>query len=300
MALETTLILFIGIVSLMVLTLALRWSQRVRARSRLFDATVVTPPRPAAQGMLGRWLTLAGIRGGAARTAYVLSMLVSISLAVIAALLWFSLGLGRLLAEGLVIIPGPAGALLSMVVQVGPFVVFAGLAAMPWLYVLRARRNRVESIEQDLPVSLELLATLSEAGFGFDAALERLVEMSSADRAVVGEFRLFQRDVLAGMSRVEAFRRLDQRVGVPAMTVLTSALVQADQIGASTAGVLRTQAEDLRSLRRERALAKAEGLEVKLVFPLVVCFLPGLFVAAVGPPFYEFIKLIDGLIRTGG
>ena len=63
--------------------------------------------------------------------------------------------------------------------------------------------------------------------------------------------------------------------------------------------MLRTQSEDLRQFRRERALAKAEALEVKLVFPLVLCFLPGLFVAVVGPSFYQFVQLIDRILRGG-
>jgi len=70
-------------------------------------------------------------------------------------------------------------------------------------------------------------------------------------------------------------------------------------MGSSLGGVLRTQADDLRNLRRERALAEAESLEVKLVFPLVICFLPGIFVAAAGPAFYQFVQLIDRIVREG-
>lgn len=296
---ELALVLLLGLVSSAVLVAGLAWTRRLRARTRLYDDVDIEriAPRP---GAMRRWLQRAGIRGRTATTAYLAALIGATTLAVVAIVLWFGLRLGPFLAEGLVIIPGPAGALLSAVVQGGPVILVVGLAATPWLYVRNARRARVESIEQDLPISLELLATLSEAGFGFDAAIEKLLEMQDRDRALADELRQFQREVLAGMGRVEALRRLDQRASVPALTVLTAALVQAEQVGASTAGVLRTQAEDLRSLRRERALAQAEALEVKLVFPLVICFLPGLFVAAVGPPFYEFVKLIDGLIRSGG
>lgn len=297
---DHSIVVLVGLLSTATLIAGVAWTQRLRARSRLYDDGGAGSALPTRPGAIRRWLIRAGIRGRTATAVYLIALLAAFTLAAVAITLWFGLGLGAYFAEGLVIIPGPAGALLAAIVQGGPMLLVVGLAALPWLYVRNLRRTRVAAIEQDLPISLELLATLSEAGFGFDAAIDKLLEMQDRDRALVDELRQFQREVLAGTSRVEALRRMDQRVGVPAMTVLTAALVQAEQVGASTAGVLRTQAEDLRSLRRERALAQAEALEVKLVFPLVICFLPGLFVAAVGPPFYEFVKLIDGLIRSGG
>ena len=81
-------------------------------------------------------------------------------------------------------------------------------AAMPWLAVRRARRERVEQVEQDLPIALELLSTLSEAGLGFDAALSHILESAVEDRPLAREFRTYQADLLAGRSRVEALRRL--------------------------------------------------------------------------------------------
>jgi hypothetical protein len=64
--------------------------------------------------------------------------------------------------------------------------------------------------------------------------------------------------------------------------------------------VLRRQAEDQRNRRRERATAFAMALPVKLLFPLVICFLPGLFVATLGPTFYQFFQAADGILRTRG
>lgn len=66
------------------------------------------------------------------------------------------------------------------------------------------------------------------------------------------------------------------------------------------ADVLRRQAEDLRHRRRERALQLASGLPVKLLVPLVACFLPGIAVAMLGPTFYEFFQFVDTLMRTRG
>ena len=70
--------------------------------------------------------------------------------------------------------------------------------------------------------------------------------------------------------------------------------------GGGISNVLGHQTEDVQSRRRERALIAAQGLQVKLVFPLVICFLPGIFVWTLGPAFYQFLEVIDGIMRDSG
>ena len=82
------------------------------------------------------------------------------------------------------------------------WLLFLMFAAMPWLAVRRMRRERVERVEQDLPIALELLSTLSEAGLGFDAALAHILESAVENRPLAREFRTYQADLLAGRSRV--------------------------------------------------------------------------------------------------
>jgi len=270
---------------------------RARARQRLY-ADAVERAREGS-GRLRHWLSRAGFRRRGAPVAFVVACIGALTLASGATFLWLGADLGESLAEGVGVFPGPAGALTALVLQAGPLIVFLVLALAPWLVVRSARRSRVAAIEQDLPVTLELLATLGSAGLGFDAAVDRLLASQPARRPLVEELRFYQRDALAGTPRVEAFRRMAERVDVPAVTVLATALAQAEEMGSSLGGVLRTQADDLRNLRRERALAEAESLEVKLVFPLVICFLPGIFVAAAGPAFYQFVQLIDRIVREG-
>jgi pilus assembly protein TadC len=164
--------------------------------------------------------------------------------------------------------------------------------------VRRARRQRVTEIEQDLPLFLELLATLGEAGLGFDAALARILDAQPGERVLMQELRTFQVEVLAGRPRIQVLRRLSRRVDVTTFTIFISALVQAEQSGAGIAGVLRRQAEDARDRRRERTLQIAAALPVKLLFPLIICFLPGIFVAALGPTAHQFFQFIDNLTRS--
>jgi tight adherence protein C len=106
--------------------------------------------------------------------------------------------------------------------------------------------------------------------------------------------------VLAGQQRVRSLRRLAWRVDVPGLSIFVSALVQADQVGAGVSEVLRRQAEDQRSRRREQALTQAGAIPVKLLFPLVVCFLPAIMVFSLGPMFYQLFQFIEGFLRARG
>lgn len=195
-------------------------------------------------------------------------------------------------------LPPVVGDLLSPIAYMAPWTVFLILTLLPWLVVRRARRQRVEQVEQDLPISLELLATLSEAGLGFDAALARVLDSLMEDRPLGREFRTYQSDLLAGRTRVESFRRLARRLDVSSVTILVSALVQAEQLGSGIAQALRRQADDLRDRRRERANAFAMALPVKRMFPLVVCFMPGLFVWTLGPFFVQLFKMADTFLKV--
>jgi tight adherence protein C len=158
----------------------------------------------------------------------------------------------------------------------------------------------VVAIEQDLPLALELFATMAEAGLGFDAALARIVKARGATRPLAAEFVNFQIDLQAGIPRIQALRQLARRVDVLSLTRFTSALIQAEQAGASMAETLQHQADDLRQRRREEALLQAQALPVKLVFPLVICFLPGIFVSTLAPVIYQMIQVANSVLRSTG
>ena len=79
--------------------------------------------------------------------------------------------------------------------------------------------------------------------------------------------------------------------------MFSSALIQADRVGSSVAGTLRTQANDLRDRRRQKAQGQAQALPVKLVVPLVGCFLPAIFVFTLGPAFSQLVRIIDSITR---
>jgi tight adherence protein C len=201
------------------------------------------------------------------------------------------------LTDVLLSVPGAVGEVFLPLVWGLPWAAGLFLAALPALIVQSARKRRVTAVEQDLPIMLDLLSALAEAGLGFDAALDRILDAEPQQRPLVQEFRLFQTDVLAGRGRVVALRQLGRRVDVTWFSILVAALVHAEQVGSGLSETLKIQAEDLRQRRRERALAFAMAIPVRLLPALVICFLPGLMVAAIAPVGYQIVQVLDQFIQ---
>jgi len=273
------------------------------SRGRLYGQATgaARPGRQAGaleMGPLRRWLFLAGFRAASAPVVFIIATVAAVGCGAAAALFVSLSGLRTAVAAGVESIPGGVGQLFLPLAMLLPWLVGVLLGMVPWLYVRAARRNRVQLVEQDLPLALELLATLSEAGLGFDAALTQILGTRLSDRPLAHEFRTFQADLLAGRPRVESLRRLSRRLHISTVSIFVSALAQAEQVGMGISGVLRRQADDMRSRRRERANAFASALPVKRMLPLVVCFLPGLFVWTLGPFFVQLFKIADTFIQV--
>ena len=252
------------------------------------------------RGWLSGWVFLAGYRRPFAATLFVVATVVCGLVGFGAATFFVVSGLQSSMEESVVLVPGGVGETFLPVVWVAPWIIAIGLLSLPLLRVRSARRQRVSMIEQDLPLAMELMATLSEAGLGFDSALIRILQTRLAGRPLAEELRMYQADLLAGRPRVESLRRLSSRIRIGSISILVSALVQAEQMGTGIAKVLRVQADDVRARRRERAIAFANALPVKRLFPLVICFLPGLFVWTLGPAFVQLFKLTETFTRGGG
>ncbi len=273
--------------------------------SRLVRQRIFASPRADAEqrggeldeGFLTAWLGRAGFRAAGSASAFVLATaLTTVIGAGLALVIHYSGLIEALTRRALSVSEGMASLLESLLVFL-PWTVFLLLALAPWMYVRDKRKRRVLIIERELPLILELFATLSEAGLGFDASFAKIMENEDEDSPLAAELTTFQLETLAGVPRVRCFRRLSHRCEVPSMTIFCSAMIQADQVGAGFSSVLRAQADDLRSRRREQAMIKAQALPVKLVFPLVICFLPGIFVATLGPAFHQMFKMVEGVIR---
>jgi tight adherence protein C len=276
---------------------------RRRTRDRVYegidtDAQKRAPEAEEVRGFLSRWLYLAGFRSRAAAPIFVGLTLLGFALGGALAYFMITKGVLDTLLRTLQSFPGGIGDIFLPLAYAAPWAGIPIFGFLPWQFVYRARQRRIIQIEQDLPLVLELLATLSEAGLGFDQALQRILEAQPPERPLTTELRLFQTEVLAGRAKVHCLRRLARRIEVTSVTIFVSALVQAEQVGAGVADVLRRQSDDLRDRRREQAVAFATALPAKLLFPLVICFLPAIFAVTLGPTFFQFFQFVDTIIRT--
>ncbi len=192
------------------------------------------------------------------------------------------------------VIGGTVGALLSFFfysrgVKPSPMDVnFIGmLACFPLGFMLidvqikNQAQKRGQMILLSLPDILDQITIGVEAGLGFDSAMARSAK--SNEGPLAEELMRTLQHVQAGLSRAEALRGLAQRNKVPELRQFVAAILQAEQFGIPMAQVLRVQAGEQRRKRRQRAEEKAMKLPVKVLFPLVLCILPALFVVLIGP-----------------
>jgi tight adherence protein C len=152
---------------------------------------------------------------------------------------------------------------------------------VPDLLLYNAGVKRQARIQQDLPDALDMLTVCVEAGLGFDAALAQVALNTQGPLAA--EFARALQEMQIGKSRTQALRAMAARTTVPELRAFTSALIQASELGIATAAVLREQAKEMRTRRRQRAEEKAQKVPVKILFPLVACLFPSLFIIIIGP-----------------
>ncbi len=185
------------------------------------------------------------------------------------------------------VIVGPAGGL------------FFGLIGLPvgfmapefWL----GRKIRSRSMEMvlQLPDALDLLTISVEAGLGFDAALAKVVE--KMEGPLVNEFRQALAEIRMGRTRREALRDVAARADAQPISNFIGAIVQAEQLGVPIAKVLQIQSQQLRIERRQRAEEAAAKAPVKMLFPMVGCIFPTIFIVILGPAVVTVMRGGTGL-----
>ena len=180
------------------------------------------------------------------------------------------------------------GFVLSTMLQPSPLVSIVAISllafvgfVLPDSLVNRKVQDRQKEILKTLSDTLDLLTISVEAGLSLNAAIAQVVQ--NVPGVLSAEFARMLQEIQLGVPRSEAFRHLADRTDVDELNGFALAMIQADVFGVSIASVLRTQAQQLRIKRRQAAEAKAQQTPVKIVFPLVLCILPALFVVIVGP-----------------
>jgi tight adherence protein C len=163
---------------------------------------------------------------------------------------------------------------------------------MPAFVLGKMVGRRQHRIRMGLPDALDLLVVSVEAGLGLDQAIQRVgQELAFAHPDLCDEMRLVNLELRAGKARSEALSNLGIRTGVDDVTSLVAMLVQTDKFGTSVAQSLRVHSETLRTKRRQRAEERAAKLGAKMVFPLVICIFPGIWVVTIGPAAIKFIEV---------
>jgi tight adherence protein C len=142
-------------------------------------------------------------------------------------------------------------------------------------------KKRQHLILLQIPDTLDLLTISVRAGLGFDAALGKVVE--KLEGPLVDEFRRALAEVRVGKARRDALRDIVPRTEVVPLTNFIGAIIQAEQLGVSISKVLQVQSEQLRIERRQRAEEMAAKAPIKMLFPLVGCIFPSLFIIILGP-----------------
>jgi tight adherence protein C len=229
------------------------------------------PQNPKEMGKLQLRLVQAGYRGGEA-------LLIFLGIRVAFGLACFLFFMTPLIGRPNVLVAIPA-ALAGYIV--------------PGMLLARMAKRRQHRIRMSLADALDLLVVSVEAGLGLDQAMARVgQELEFAYPDLSGELRLVSLELLAGTGRSDALKNLANRTGVEDLTSLVAMLVQTDKFGTSVANSLRVFSDTMRTKRRQRAEEAAAKTGVKMVFPLVLCIFPAIWIVTIGPAAIRFMKVL--------
>jgi tight adherence protein C len=176
----------------------------------------------------------------------------------------------------------------------------AWFGAVGWIippFVVRKRlKKRQKEVQRALPDALDMLVVCVEAGLGLNQALLRVAdEIHYVSPLLSEQIIMVNLEIRAGTPREDALRMLAERTGLPDVSSLVAMLIQTDRFGTSVANALRVQSQSLRTKRRQRAEEAAAKTAIKLVFPLVLCVFPALFVVILGPAMIQILETMSGL-----
>lgn len=186
-----------------------------------------------------------------------------------------------------------AGRLGWLNIIIALFLLYIG-GRLPDIWLSFRISARQDKIRKSLPDAIDLITVCVEAGYGLEAAIDKVSERTSGP--LTDELRRALAEIQLGKPRREALRDLSTRAGVPDLQSFIAAILQADQMGVSIAQVLRVQADAMRVRRQQRAEELARQAPVKMLFPLLLLIFPALMTVILAPAFIR----IMGLFSTVG
>ena len=167
----------------------------------------------------------------------------------------------------------------------------AGIYA-PYFWLSKRVGRRQNEILRSLPNALDLITTCVEAGLGLDSAFAKVAERLPGPFG--DELAHALRDMAMGRSRRDALREIGERTGVPDVMTFMSSIIHAETTGSSIGDVLRVQADQMRTRRRQRVEQMAQKIPIWMTFPLVLFLLPSLFIAILGPAVIQVLRNLSG------
>jgi tight adherence protein C len=165
-----------------------------------------------------------------------------------------------------------------------------------WLSIAMSRRK--DTIRRGLPDAIDLLVICVDAGLGIDQALIRVgQELLISHPEIHAEFSRVHLEQRAGAPRLEAWKNLANRTRIKEIAVFVNMLTQTDRFGTPIAKALGGFAQDLRSSRRQRTEEAAAKTKIKIIFPLVFCIFPCLFVVLLTPAILSIMTNFKSVAR---
>ncbi|MDF2534710.1 MAG: Type secretion system domain protein [Bacillales bacterium] len=152
---------------------------------------------------------------------------------------------------------------------------------VPRYYLQSKVKKRQDAILKQMPDVMDILSVSVEAGLGFDAALIRTSEYFQGP--LVDELVITYREIQMGKSKKDALRGLSERNIVPALKTFSSTVIQSEKLGIPIKNVLKSQAEQLRTERKQIAEEKGMKTPVKIIIPMILFVFPVIFIILLGP-----------------
>lgn len=164
---------------------------------------------------------------------------------------------------------------------------FGLLLPLFWMRSQIKRRHLL--IGRAMPFNLDLLTLSVEAGLDFGGAVQTVVQRGLPG-PLTEELGIMMREIRLGKTREESLRNMANRCQFPPLSQFVSNLIQADRMGTGLGRILRIQSNSLRIARTQRAEKLAGEAPVKMLFPLIFCIFPTVFMILFGPIAYQFIQ----------
>jgi tight adherence protein C len=163
---------------------------------------------------------------------------------------------------------------------------------LPQLFLKNVITRRQTSIRRAFPDALDLLLICVESGMSIDTAFRRVSqEIGSQSVPLAEELMLTSAELSYLQDRRSAFENLANRIGLDGIKAVCTALIQAERYGTPLAQALRVLAQEIRDQRMSEAEKKAAALPPKLTVPMILFFLPVLFVVIMGPAFIRISEV---------